>query len=184
MMSSKDSDFRHDRHFQRRLKAAKEGLHLPTEIELLRGMPFLLDDMATDVREFGERLSRRLKHKPRFEVAPLDDLAIDQSVEALRCVMEAMESAEGFTTTSSYDARLRIQFYLASCGDCEAAAVIAGETASIAFTDVRDYRDFALVPRAWAWAVAAKNYSYIHRNGIPVALRRSRNSIQFRIDAS
>ncbi len=174
-MPSKDSGFRHDRHFQRRLKAAKEGLHLPTEIELLRGMPFLLDDMATDVREFGERLSRRLKYKPQFEVAPLvaslDDLAIDQSVEALRCVMEAMEGANGFSTTSAHDARLRIHFYLASCGDCEAAAVIAGETASIAFTDVRDYRDFALVPRALAWAVAAKDYGHMRRIGVMGATR-------------
>jgi hypothetical protein len=186
-MSSKDSGFRHDRHFRRRLKAAQEGLHLPTEIELLRGMPFLSDDMASDIREFGERLSRRLKHKPKFEIAPLvaslDDLAIDQSVEALRCVMEAMEGANDFITTSAYDARLRIRFYLASCGDVDAAAAIACETASIALTDVRDYRDFDLLPRALAWAVAAKNYSYMRRSGI-MGLPRSRVSHDLRVYAS
>ena len=34
-MSSQDSQ---NRHFSRRLKAAVEGLHLPSEEELLRGM--------------------------------------------------------------------------------------------------------------------------------------------------
>jgi len=57
-MSGKDSRGGRDRHFERRRKAAQAGLHLPTEIELLRGMPFLFDDMARDIREFGERLSR------------------------------------------------------------------------------------------------------------------------------
>lgn len=51
-MSGKDSRGSRDRHFERRLKAAKAGLHLPTEIELLRGMSFLFDDMASDIREF------------------------------------------------------------------------------------------------------------------------------------
>ena len=129
-MSGKDSRGGRDRHFERRLKAAKAGLHLPTEIELLRGMPFLFEDMASDIREFGERLSRRLKHKPKFGIAPLvaslDDLAVDQSDEALRCVDAAMEAAGGFNTISAFDARLRVKFYLGSLGDPDAAAVIAG----------------------------------------------------------
>jgi len=100
-MSGKDSRGGRDRHFERRMKAAQAGLHLPTEIELLRDMPFLFDDMASDIREFAERLSRRLKHKPKFEIAPLvatlDDLAVDQSDEALRCV-EAAQKLQAAST--------------------------------------------------------------------------------------
>ncbi|TPK88785.1 hypothetical protein FJ934_11810 [Mesorhizobium sp. B2-4-12] len=80
-MAAKDSHPTEDRHFRRRHKAAVAGLHLPTEVELLRSMPFLSDDMATDIREFGERLSRRLKHKPKFEVAPLVACLEDLTVE-------------------------------------------------------------------------------------------------------
>ncbi|MDX8465651.1 AAA family ATPase [Mesorhizobium sp. VK23B] len=154
----------------RRLKAAKSGQHLPTEVELLRGMPFLSDDMAADVREFGERLSRRLKHKPKFEIAPLvaslDDLAVDQSIDALQCVMEALKAASGFDTVSAHDARLRIQFYLASCGHSQAAAEIAGETAAAAFNDVRDHSDFSLVPRALAWSLVANTYRHMRWDGL------------------
>jgi hypothetical protein len=176
-MAAKDSRSPQDRHFRRRLKATTEGLHLPTEIELLRGFPFLADDMAKDAREFSERLSRRLKHDPKFEIAPLvaslDDLAVDQSVEALRCVQAAMEDASGFRTLSAHDARLRIRYYLASCGDPDAAASIAGATALIALTDVKDYRDPELVPRALAWAVVANNYGQLRRDGF-VSVPRGR----------
>ena len=133
-------------------------------------MPFLSEDMATDVREFGERLSRRLKHKPKFEIAPLvaslDDLSVDQDVEALQCVMEALEAADGFDTVSAHDARLRIRFYLASCGHPQAAAAIAGETAAVAFGDVRDYSDFSLVSRALAWSLVAHTYGPMSQNAL------------------
>jgi len=178
-MSGKDSRGGRDRHFERRMKAAKLGLHLPTELELLRGMPFLFEDMARDIREFGERLSRRLKHKPTFEIAPLvaslDDLAVDQSDEALRCVDAAMEAAGGFNTISAFDARLRVKFYLASLGDPDAAAVIAGRAASIALRDVRDSCDCSLLPRALAWSVMANDYGHLRHNGI-VGIPRGRVS--------
>ncbi len=161
------------------MKAAKAGLHLPTEMELLRGMPFLFEDMASDIREFGERLSRRLKHKPKFEIAPLvaslDDLAVDQGDEALRCVDAAMEAAGCFNTISAFDARLRVKFYLASLGDPDAAAAIAGRMASIALRDVRDSCDCSLLPRALAWSVMANDYGHLRHNGI-VGIPRGRVS--------
>ena len=185
-MSGKDSRGGRDRHFERRLKAAKAGLHLPTEIELLRGMPFLFEDMASDIREFGERLSRRLKHKPKFEIAPLvaslDDLAVDQSDDALRCVEAALEAASSFNTMSAFNARLRIKFYLASLGDPDAAAVIAGGTASVAVDDVRESCDFSLLPWALAWAVLANDYGHMRNNGI-VSLPRGRVSGDLRFHA-
>lgn len=169
-MSRKDSRSPQDRHFKRRLKAAKAGQHLPTEIELLRGMPFLSEEIAADIREFSERLSRRLKHKPKFEIAPLvaslDDLAVDQSEDALRCVDTALEAATAFNDMAAHAARLRVRLYLASFGDPDAAASIATEMASIALMDVRDDREFDLVPRTLAWAVVANNLSHMRRDGL------------------
>lgn len=140
-MSLKDSRSHKKRHFERRSKAAQAGLHLPTEIELFRGMPFLSEDMSVDICEFAERLSRRLKHRPKFEIAPLvaalDDLAVDQSQEAIQSVEAALEDATEFDNDTSKAARLRIQFYLASYGDASAAAVIAGKIASKALRAVR-----------------------------------------------
>src|SRR4051794_39616272 len=49
------------RHFDRRRKAALAGLHLPTEQELLEGMPFLGDDIQQDMQAFAERLMPRLR---------------------------------------------------------------------------------------------------------------------------
>lgn len=104
-MAAKGSRRPQDRHFKRRLEAAKAGLHLPTEVELLRGTPFLADDIVADIREFGEHLSRRLKHKPKFETAPLvaalDDLAVDQSEQALRCVDPALEAVTAFNDVTA-----------------------------------------------------------------------------------
>src|SRR5690349_5504036 len=110
-MSLKDSRSHKERHFERRLEAAKAGRHLPTEVELLRGMPFLSEDIAADIREFAERLSRRLKHNPKFEsallIATLDDLAVDQSQEAIQCVEAALDEASGFNGDIARAARLR-----------------------------------------------------------------------------
>lgn len=170
IMAGKDSRSRRDRHFERRLEAAKAGRHLPSEIELLRGMPFLSEDIAGDIREFAERLSRRLKHNPKFEIAPLaaalDDLAVDQSEEAIHCVEAALDAASGFDTAAANAARLRVQFYLASCGNPSAAAVIAGETASIALREVRNDNDASLVSWALAWAVLANSCRRMSRDGI------------------
>jgi len=169
-MVAKDSRPSQDRHFKRRLKAAKVGQHLPSELELLRGMPFLSENIAADIREFGERLSRRLKHKPRLEmarlIAALDDLAVDQTEEAVRCVNAALETAAHFNNATAHAARLRVQYYLASYGNSNAAAIVSAETASIAFTDARDLREFELVPRALAWGVVASNLASLRQDGL------------------
>jgi hypothetical protein len=168
-MSDKDSRLAQDRHFQRRLKAATEGVHLPSEIELLRGMPFLADDMASDIREYAERLSRRTKRKPTPELAclisALDDLAVDQGDDAIQCAEKALADADGLRSMWVSAARLRFRYYRAWLGDPEAAATIACETASIAFSDVRDDADFRLVARALAWAMVANNVAYSRRIG-------------------
>jgi hypothetical protein len=166
----KDSRSAQDRHFQRRLKAAAEGVHLPTEVELLRGMPFFNEDMASDVREYAERLSRRIKRKPSPQLAALtfalDDLAVDQGGDAIQNAERALAEADGIRSMWVSAARLRFRYYRAWLGDPEAAATIACEMASIAFGDVRDDRDFRLVARALGWAVLANSAAYSRRNGL------------------
>lgn len=165
-MTAKDS--RLDRHFERRSKAALAGLHLPSEMELLRGMPFLGDDIRSDIHEYGERLARRVKRLRRLElatlVASLDDLAIEQNDEAVQVVQAALAEATAFNVMWTHAAQLRCQFYLASYGHPQAAAAIAGETAAMALRDVRDHGEFRLVSRALAWAMAANTYAFLHRD--------------------
>jgi hypothetical protein len=167
MTAHRDSQ---DRHFHRRLKAAAEGVHLPTEVELLRGIPFFNDDMASDVREYAERLSRRIKRKPSPQLAALisalDDLAVDQGGDAIGVAEKALAEADGIRPMWVSAARLRFRYYRAWLGDPEAAATIACEMASIAFGDVRDDRDFRLVARALGWAVLANSAAYSRRNGL------------------
>jgi hypothetical protein len=166
----KDSRSAQDRHFQRRLKAAAEGVHLPTEVELLRGMPFFNEDMESDIREYAERLSRRIRRKPSPQLAALisalDDLAVDQGGDAIGVAEKALAEVEGLRSLWVSAARLRFRYYRAWLGDPEAAATIACEMASIAFGDVRDDRDFRLVARALGWAVLANSAAYSHRNGL------------------
>jgi hypothetical protein len=166
----KDSRSAQDRHFQRRLKAAAEGVHLPTEVELLRGMPFFNEDMASDVREYAERLSRRIKRKPSPQLAALisalDDLAVDQGGDAIGVAEKALAEVEGLRSLWVSAARLRFRYYRAWLGDPEAAATIACEMASIAFGDVRDDRDFRLVARTLGWAVLANSAAYSRRNDL------------------
>ncbi|QPC91610.1 AAA family ATPase [Mesorhizobium sp. INR15] len=166
-MTAKDS--RLDRHFERRSKAALAGLHLPSEVELLRGMPFLGDDIRSDIHEYGERLARRVKRLRRLEFAPLaaslDDLAIEQNDEAVQVVEAALAEAAAFNVMWTHAAQLRCQVYLAFYGHPQAAAAIAGETAAMALRDMRDHGDFRLVSRALAWAKVANSYALMHRNG-------------------
>ena len=132
-------------------------------------MPFLSEDMAVDLREFAERLSRRLKHNPKFEsallIATLDDLAVDQSQEAIQCVEAALDEASGFNNDVARAARLRIKFYLASCGDPAAAEIVAGEAASIALREVRKDNDGSLMSRALAWSVLANGCRHMSQDG-------------------
>ncbi|MDF3217935.1 MULTISPECIES: hypothetical protein [Mesorhizobium] len=87
-----------DRHFDRRLKAAKAGLHLPSEEELLRGMNFFGDRLEDDIREYASRLSRRMKKRGRVELLALanclDDLATEQSEDGVKSVEAALDTAE------------------------------------------------------------------------------------------
>ena len=87
-MSSKDSQ---ERHFSRRLTAAVQGLHLPSEEELLRGMNFFRNDLDEDIREYAERLSRRIRKRgdPALAslAAALEELTVEQSQDGVQSLV-------------------------------------------------------------------------------------------------
>ncbi|MCA0058511.1 MULTISPECIES: AAA family ATPase [unclassified Mesorhizobium] len=149
-----------DRHFDRRLKAAKAGLHLPSEEELLRGMNFFGDRLEDDIREYSSRLSRRMKKRGRVELLPLanclDDLATEQSEDGIKSVEAALDTAEAVKGIPAEACRLRCQFYLAVFGDPQAAAAVASETASMAMCDFHDSRGPQLLWRALAWSQVSR----------------------------
>lgn len=149
-----------DRHFARRLNAAKAGLHLPSAEDLLRGMNFFRDERAEDMREYANRLSRHLRKRNRESLASLigilDEMAVypdEEGLGALEGFLEGMTSdRKGFPAD---ECRLRCRYYKASFGDARAAAIIAGETAKLALEDIRREQKPDLIWRALSWAVHA-----------------------------
>lgn len=138
-MTEKGPDI--ERHFERRMKAARIDLHLPSEEELLRGMAFFDDELRSDIREYASRLTRRLKKREREELVPfircIEDLAVEQSEESVKAVAIVLDSTIPVKGTPIEACRLRSQFYLAAFGDPTAAGVIAGEIATATLHDVQ-----------------------------------------------
>jgi hypothetical protein len=173
-MSCPDSQ---DRHFNRRLKAAVEGLHLPSEEELLRGMSFFRGDLGEDIREYAERLWRRLSKRGDLAfaslAAALEELTVEQSDDGVRSLVKALDGVEEVKGVPIEACRLRCRFYLASSGDSDAAASIAGETAIIALRDINNRDDFRMAARALAWAVMACSLAHAAKVDNLYASRRS-----------
>lgn len=173
-MSCPDSQ---DRHFNRRLNAAIEGLHLPSEEELLRGMAFFRGDLGEDIREYAERLWRRIKKRGDLAfaslAAALEELTVEQSDDGVRSLVRALDGVEEVKGVPIEACRLRCRFYLASSGDSDAAASIAGETASVLLRDINKRDDLRMAGRALAWAVMAYSLAHTAKVGNLYASRRS-----------
>ncbi|TIP49800.1 MAG: AAA family ATPase [Mesorhizobium sp.] len=159
-----------DRHYLRRFKAAKAGLHLPSEEELLRGMPFFREARGEDIREYASRMSRRLRKRERpalsVLVEILDQLAgdpTDGGVAALEALLDGIKDSKRFPAD---DCRLRCRFYRASFGDPEAAALVAGEMARLALHDIRQKEPPTLIWRSLSWAVYSTQLDDWKRAGI------------------
>lgn len=127
--------------FKRREKAVTGGARLPTEEELLRGMPFFRNDLTSDMREYGERLARRLRKRQRIDlqliVSCLEELAVEQSLDSLRAFEASLDDAPDIPGIPVKAARLRCLVYRAGFGDPDATAAIAGEMAQLALKDAR-----------------------------------------------
>jgi hypothetical protein len=166
-----------ERHFERRLKAARIGLHLPSEEELLRGMAFFGDELRGDIREYASRLTRRIKKRGREELMPLinslDDLAVEQSEESVQAVAEVVGSTIPVKGIPFDTCRLRLQFYLAAFGDPVAAGTIAGEMASLALRDIQNGGERRMLSRALSWSMLARTLLDIRKDDVFQASRYS-----------
>jgi hypothetical protein len=159
-----------ERHFERRLKAARNGLHLPSEEELLRGMAFFGDELRSDIREYASRLARRIKKRNREELAPLinclDDLAVEQTEESVQAVASVLESTIPVKGIPVEDCRLRAQFYLAAFGNPAAAGAIAGEMAALALHDIQHGGERRMLSRALSWSMLSRTLREVQRDDI------------------
>lgn len=165
-MAAKDSDV--ERHFERREKAAKAGLHLPSEEELLRGMTFLGEDLRQDMREYAERMARRMRNRGHVELLPLaaalDELTVEQSDDAIRAVEATLDMAEVVSGFWVETCRSRCRYYLACLGDPQAAAIVASEVASMALRDINvEKANTRLLPLSLAWSMQARSFALARR---------------------
>jgi hypothetical protein len=159
-----------DRRYLRRFMAAKAGLHLPSEEELLRGMAFFREARGEDIREYARRLSRRLKKRNWVPLLPLvetlDKLAGDPSeggIAALEALLDGIKDSKRFPV---YGCQLRCRFYRASFGDPEAAALVAGEMARLALHDIGQKKPPTQIWRSPSWAVYSTQLDDWKRAGI------------------
>ena len=190
-MTEKGSDI--ERHFERRLKAARIGLHLPSEEELLRGMAFFGDELRSDIREYASRLTRCLKKREREELAALiaclEDLAVEQSEESVKAVAGVLDRTIPVKGIPVDACRLRIQFYLAVFGDPIAAGAIAGEMASLALRDIQHGGgERRMLSRALSWSLLARTLHDMRRgdlfHGSQYAMLRMRSGYQREFEAA
>jgi hypothetical protein len=160
-MSSKDS---HSRRFSRRLTAAVQGLHLPTEEELLRGMNFFRNDLDEDIREYAERLSRRIRKRGDVALASLaaalEELTVEQSEDGVQSMVKALDGVDDVNGVPIETCRLRCQYYLASFGNSDAAASIASQAATVALRDINESDNLRMAGRALGWAVMARTLAH------------------------
>lgn len=152
-------DIVNDRHFMRRMTAARAGLHLPSEDELLRGMAFFRDVLVEDVREYASRTARILgkRKRPALDsvLECVEELAVDPDAEgiaALQSLVCGVEDQNGFPVAAC---RLRCRIYLAWLGSEEAMAQVAAEAASRAWNDVRKDGPSYLMWRSLSWGTLA-----------------------------
>jgi len=125
------------KHFERRKEAAQAGLHLPSENELLAGMPFLSNDIQKDMQTFAERLLPRLRKKVEhlhFEaiVYCLEQLTVSAGADEVKALAEMLDVAATSLPDSARSWRLRCRIYVAHLGDHQAAVDLAREALTTA----------------------------------------------------
>ena len=165
-----DDTSREYRLFKRREKAVAAGLRLPTEEDLLRGTPFFRNDLSQDLREYGDRLARRLRKRQRPDLAPvvacLEELVVEQSRDsllALEAALDGIVEADGVPVDA---ARLRCLLYRAGFGDPDAAAGIAGEMALLALRDLKSSDNLRMLWCSLGWAAFSRDLVGWRRAGV------------------
>lgn len=165
-----DDTSREYRLFKRREKAVAAGLRLPTEEDLLRGTPFFRNDLSQDLREYGDRLARRLRRRQRRDlasiVACLDELVVEQSRDSVLALEAALDGLVGAAGVPLDAARLRCLLYRAGFGDPDAAAAIAGEMALLALRDLQSSDDLRMLWCSLGWAAYSCDLAAWRRAGV------------------
>ena len=160
-------------HFERRSKQAIAGDRLPTEAELLRGMPFFLDDVREDIREFAERAARhiRLSEMAGFDslLSILDSLALEPGAETLALLDAGFRDHADEAVLPGDAWRMRCRIYRAASGDADAAALVAAEIAALSLEDVRQGHGRDLVWRSLGWAVHSRRMEDWHGTGVRIS---------------
>lgn len=171
------------RHFDRRRKAALAGLHLPTEQELLEGMPFLGDDIQQDMQAFAERLMPRLRRRARHAhvaavVTCLEQLTVSPGADEVRALADMLKEDRASLPPGVRSWRLRCRIYLAHLGDHRAVLALARDTVLLAIT-LEAYPDerataLKMVKATLGWlfyGTSDPEYAYLG-HALPVPCRR------------
>ncbi|MCO5083846.1 MAG: AAA family ATPase [Rhizobiaceae bacterium] len=142
---------------------------MPTEEELLRGMPFFRDDFREDMREYGDRLARRLRKRQRHDLQPvvacLEELTVEQSLDGVQAFAASLDRIKDKSGIPVRAAQLRCLMYQAGFGSVDAAAAIAGEMAVLAMKDADTGYKPQMLWRALAWSAFAHDMAEQQRNG-------------------
>ena len=124
-------------HFNRRDRAAKAGIHLPTLEELYCGMSFLNESLSHDAQAWSERIIPSLAEKgqglARNPVQnALERLSVSADLEDLRFVCDEIEKYETKTekTAEVQCAARRLTVYRVAGGDVTAWPLLREDLAS------------------------------------------------------
>ncbi len=160
-------------HFERRSQQVIAGTRLPSEADLLRGMPFFRDDVREDIREFTERAAEHIR---LGEVAGLDSLlgildslALAPGAEALALLEAELRDHSGAADLPTDVWRMRCCIYRAACGDANAAALVAAEIAALSLDEIRQGHGRDLVWRSLGWAVHSRRMDDWHGTGARIS---------------
>lgn len=167
------------RHFERRSKAAVAGHHLPTEHELLAGMPFLGDDIQQDMQAFAERLMPRLQQKADHAhfaavIHHLEQLTVSGGVDEVRALAAILGEAASTLPSCAWSWRLRCRIYLAHLGDQRAALDLARDAVGVAIGLDRDMDQWdtavGMIQAALGWisfAISDPEFTFLGAEAYP-----------------
>ncbi|TWD51208.1 ATPase family protein associated with various cellular activities (AAA) [Agrobacterium vitis] len=135
-------------------------------------MAFFREDLAEDIREYSDRLSRLLKKRKRTGLALLaaclDELALHPSNDAVIAVEVALDLIDDAQGLPLDECRLRCIFYRAFFGDGQATALIAGEIAHLASNLPTAAANPLLLWRSLSWAAQSRALHARQRAGVSV----------------
>lgn len=131
----KDSDERRasrTKAFERRKRAAADGVHLPTLLELFRLMPFYGNSIKLDMQTFSERLLPRVTgdgEAARASHRYLSEMTVNVDLDLCRNASEALDalrSEDPRRREMWLEASNRYVFYAGCLGEMGAMSKIAG----------------------------------------------------------